>query len=62
MVQGVRAMELIVLSLPCVCLAGLLSGIYHWITQSGNPMDDLVMSGFAINALLFVAILLVNFK
>ena len=55
-------MELIVLFMPCVCLAGLLAGIYHWITQTGNPMDDLVMSGFAVNALLFVAILLVNLK
>lgn len=56
-------MELIVLSLPCICLSGLLSGIYHWITQTrNNPMDDLVMNDFAINALLFVAILLVNLK
>lgn len=54
-------MELIILLLPCICLTGLLAGIYHWITGTGNPYDDMAISGFAINALLFIAILLVGF-
>ena len=51
--------ELIFHLILCVISIGALAGVYDWMTGNGNYMDDLVMSGLACNALLFLAFLLV---